>query len=124
MGKKNILIIDDEITLQKALTEVLQQEGFSVINALDGETGLKKCRTSAPDLILLDIILPKMDGFKIFEEIRASKKLKKIPILVLTNLEENADVRKMASGENVFYLVKSNYSLENIVSKVKETLKQ
>jgi len=122
--KKTILIIDDEITLQKALTEVLQQEGFSVINALDGETGLKKCRTSAPDLILLDIILPKVDGFKIFEEIRASKKLRKIPILVLTNLEENADVRKMAGGEDVFYLVKSNYSLENIVSKIKETLKQ
>jgi len=123
MGKKTILIIDDEITLQKALLEVLQQEGFNVISALDGETGLKKCKTSAPDIILLDIILPKVDGFKIFEEIRASKKLRKIPIMVLTNLEENSDVRKMASGENVFYLVKSNYNLEDIVVKIKEILK-
>ncbi len=123
MNKKTVLIIDDEITLQKALSEVLQQEGFKVVSALDGETGLQKCKTSAPDLILLDIILPKMDGFKIFEEIRASKKLKKIPVMVLTNLEENVDVGRMASGENVCYLVKSNYSLENIVSKVQEILK-
>ncbi len=105
------------------MSEVLRQEDFNVVSALDGETGLQKCRTVAPDLILLDIILPKVDGFKIFEEIRASKKLKNIPIMVLTNLEENNDVGKMAGENNVFYLVKSNYSLENIVSKVKEILK-
>jgi DNA-binding response OmpR family regulator len=93
-GKQKILIIEDEETLQKALQEILLQENYEVVSALDGELGFKMASSEMPDIILLDLILPKMDGFEVLEALKKDEKTKKIPIIILTNLGGTEDVQK------------------------------
>jgi len=121
MKKKTILIIDDEITLQKPLTEILIQEGFCVKSAFDGEAGVEMAKKISPDLIILDIIMPKMNGAEVFKRISSNRK-NKTPILILSNLEESREVKKMLKMGVSNYLIKSNYSLEGIVEKIKSLL--
>lgn len=123
MDKKRILIIEDETTLQRALSEFLTAEGFEVLSALDGEEGLGMVREKNPDLVLLDIILPKKDGYEVLAEIKKDEKTTKIPVVLLTNLEAAEDVQRAFDSGATTYLVKSNYKLEDIVKKIKEILK-
>ncbi len=121
---KKILFIEDEQTLQKTISRYLEQEGYQVNNALDGEIGLEIAKKEKPDLILLDIILPKKNGFEVLKELKEDETTKNIPVIILTNLEGDADVEKALSlGANT-YLVKANYRLEEISNKIKETLNQ
>ncbi len=121
---KKILFIEDEPTLQKAVKEILTQENFEVSKALDGEKGLELIKKEKPDLVLLDLILPKKDGFTVLEEMKANEDTKDIPVIVLTNLEGMGDVEKaLRLGANT-YLVKANYELEDLVQKVKKTIKE
>ena len=121
---KKILFIEDETTLQKAIGRYLEQEGYQIKNALDGDIGLKIAKKEKPDLILLDIILPKKNGFEVLKELKEDETTKDIPVIILTNLEGNNDVEKALSlGANT-YLVKANYRLEEISNKIKETLNQ
>lgn len=121
-NNKTILIIEDERGLQKTLSDTLIGEGFKVANALDGEIGLALARQEKPDLILLDLILPKKDGFQVLKELKADDKTKDIKVIVLTNLESNADVDRVLAAGATTYLVKANYSLDDVIKKVKETL--
>lgn len=120
---KTILIIEDEPTLQKTLSLALQQEGYEIKNALDGEIGLKLAKETKPDLILLDLILPKIDGFEALEVLKNDDATKDIPIIVLTNLESTQEIEKALVMGATTYLVKANYDLKNIIEKVKETIK-
>lgn len=122
MDKKKILIVEDEPMLQRTLTEFLTGEEFEVLNALDGEEGLNLTKSKNPDLILLDIILPKKDGYEVLKEIKGDEKTKKIPVILLTNLEAAEDVQRAFDLGATTYLVKSNYKLEDIVKKIKEAL--
>lgn len=117
-----ILVIEDEETLQKALSQFLAEEKFEVISALDGEKGLELAKTASPDLILLDIVLPKKDGYEVLEELKKDEATKRIPVILLTNLESPEDIEKAFEKGASTYLVKSNYKLEEIVKKIKETL--
>jgi CheY-like chemotaxis protein len=117
-----ILIVEDEPILNKALTEFLTEEGFSVLNAFDGEEAIELTKTKKPDLILLDIILPKKDGYEVLDELRADEKTTKIPIILLTNLESAENIQKAFDRGATTYLVKSNYKLEDIIKKIKEVL--
>ncbi len=120
---KKILIVEDEATLQKALQEVLTAEGYGVLSALDGSRGLEIAREENPDLILLDIILPKMDGFEVLEALKSEEKTKSIPVIILTNLSDVSDVQKALDLGATTYLVKADFSLEDVIKKVKETLR-
>lgn len=117
-----ILFVEDEPSLQKAISEVLAQEGYKVLGAADGEEGLNLAKKEKPNLILLDLILPKKDGFEVLKELKADNELKDIPVIVLTNLEGVGDVEKALEIGATTYLVKTNYKLEDVVSKIKETL--
>ena len=120
-----ILFVEDEPTLQKTLSLALTQEGYEVKNALAGEIGLQLARESEskPNLILLDLILPKMDGFEVLEELKKDDNTKDIPVIVLTNLESSQDIeRALVLGANT-YLVKANYDLKEVIEKVKENIK-
>ena len=119
-----ILFIEDEISLQTTLGGALKEAGFEIENAYDGETGLKTAQTSKPDLILLDLILPKMDGFQVLKDLKSGFETKDIPVIVLTNLESADDVGKVIALGATTYLVKSNYELGDIVTKIKEILKK
>jgi two-component system alkaline phosphatase synthesis response regulator PhoP len=121
---KKILFVEDEPTLQKELNEILQQEGFKILSAFDGEEGLKLAAEEKPNLILLDLILPKKDGFEVLKEIKEDEKMKDIPVIVLTNLEGIGDVEKAIELGATTYLVKANYKLEDVVTKIKDFLKE
>jgi two-component system alkaline phosphatase synthesis response regulator PhoP len=120
---KKILIVEDESALQDALREFLLAENFAVVVASDGEMALKLAKSEKPDLILLDIILPKKNGFDVLSELKDDSVMKKIPIILLTNLESADDVDRAFSLGVSTYLVKANYKLEEIVEKIKEMLK-
>lgn len=119
---KKILFIEDEAALQKTVGEILQQEGYEMTSALDGETGLRLAKSLKPDLILLDVILPKVHGFEVLKKLKEDPEIKEIPVIVLTNLEEVGDVEKALELGATTYLIKENYSLEEIVEKIKKTL--
>ena len=93
-----------------------------MLSALDGEAGLKMAQTENPDLILLDLVLPKMHGFEVLEALKADESTKDIPIIVLTNLEAMGDVEKALELGATTYLVKASYSLEEVVQKIKKEL--
>lgn len=115
---KKILFIEDEEHLQKLLGEELEDRGFEVIKALNGAIGLKLALKKQPDLILLDLILPKKDGFEVLETLKKDPKTKKIPVIILTNLETAPDVQKALDLGASTYLVKANYKLAEITKKI------
>jgi two-component system, OmpR family, response regulator VicR len=120
--KKRILVVEDDRSLQNALSEMLTQEGYDTICAFDGEEALKKISEEKFDLILLDIILPKKDGYDVLAEIKKGEK-KDIPVLILTNLEEVDNVQKAISLGATTFMVKSDFSLRDVLAKVKENVK-
>lgn len=119
---KTILFVEDESALQKTFGKVLEEEGFQVVPALDGDVGLKLAKLRKPDLILLDLILPRINGFEVLREIKQDPELRHIPVIVLTNLETMDNVDKAIELGAKTYLVKANYSLKEVINKVKETL--
>lgn len=119
---KKILFVEDESALQKTFGDILKQEGYEMISALDGEEGLRLARTQKPDLILLDLILPKLHGFEVLKALKEDSDTKDIPVIVLTNLEGTGDVEKAIELGATTYLVKANYTLEEVISKIKNSL--
>mgnify|MGYP000274069851 CR=1 FL=1 len=119
---KKILFIEDESALQKTLSDYLKKEGYEVISALDGESGLRLAQTQKPDLILLDLILPKMDGFEVLRKLMENPETKEIPVIILTNLERMEDISRALELGAKTYLVKANYTLKEVTEKVKQTL--
>lgn len=120
---QTILIVEDEPTLQKALSVALEREGYEIKSALEGELGLNLAKEVKPNLILLDLILPKMDGFEILEALKKDEATKEIPVIILTNLESSQDIEKALVLGAKTYLVKANYDLKDVIQKVKENIK-
>lgn len=118
MGTKIVIIEDDEV-LAKVLYTELSDAGFQVEQAFDGESGLELVRSTRPNLVLLDLILPKKHGFEVLEELKKSPDTNGIPVIVLTLLGEDEDIKKgLRLGAND-YLVKSSHAMAEIVEKVK-----
>ena len=119
---KKILVIEDEATLQKALNEVLSNEGYKVVSSLDGLKGLELAQEEKPDLILLDIILPKMDGFEVLKRIKKDDKISQIPVIILTNLSDISDIQKALDLGATTYLVKADFHIEDVLKKIEKIL--
>ena len=119
---KKIVFIEDEAALQKTLGDILGQEGYKIISAIDGEAGLRLVESEKPDLILLDLITPKLSGFDVLKQLKGNQETKDIPVIVLTNLEGTGDVEKVLELGATTYLVKANYSLEEVLQKIKKAL--
>ncbi|MBU1046029.1 response regulator [Patescibacteria group bacterium] len=117
-----ILLIEDEAALQKTLGESLRAKKFEVQSALDGEAGLRLAKSGKPDLILLDLILPKKHGLEVLEELRKDEATSNIPVIILTNLENVGEVEKAIEFGATTYLVKANYSLNEVIEKVEQAL--
>jgi DNA-binding response OmpR family regulator len=120
--KYKIVFVEDEPHLQEELTAALVEEGFIVKNAYDGENGLEMIKKERPDIVLLDLILPKQDGFKILEAVKADSETKHIPIVVLSNLETAENVERAIRLGATSYLVKPNYEISHITQKIKSIL--
>lgn len=122
MEKKKILIVEDDSTLQKALGEYLLSEGFEVEIALDGEEGTRRAKKNNPSLIILDIILPRKDGYEVLKELKNDESTKNIPVILLTNLGSLSDVEKAIKMGATTYLIKADYTLEDVAKKIREIL--
>lgn len=119
---KKILIVDDEKFVVKALTEKLVLEGFSIDSAYDGQEALLKVNQVKPDLILLDIIMPKLDGISVLKRLKAHSKTKNIPVIILTNLSDDKKVNEVLETGGTDYLVKVEHTLSDVVNQVKKKL--
>ncbi len=119
---KKILIVEDEAPLLKALSQKFQHAGFEVLEARNGEEGLSVALQKKPDLILLDIVMPKIDGLSFAKEIRKDEWGSSVPIVILTNLSDPDQVAEAAKFEVYDFLVKTDWRLDDIVNFIKEKL--
>ncbi len=130
VNNKKLLVIEeveDETSLREVIRDKFSLEGFKVIEAKNGEEGLEMALREHPDLILLDILMPKMDGITMMKKLRTTNEWgKKVPIILLTNLsadDENIN-KAILENEPAYYLVKSNYTIDELVGKIRERLSQ
>lgn len=120
--KKVILIIEDEEPLRMVLRDVLTVEGYGILEAKNGIDGLEAALREHPDLILLDILMPKMDGLEMLKKLREDEWGKNVPVIVLTNLSDNEDIAK-AVEEDVFeYFVKTDIKINEVISRIREKI--
>ncbi|MFA5926015.1 MAG: response regulator [Parcubacteria group bacterium] len=123
MDDKKILIIEDELPMLKALADKFSREGFSAIEARNGEEGLRIALETKPDLIVLDLIMPVMDGKAMMEKLRQDEWGKKVPIIILTNLNpDDKTLNEILASGPANYFIKSKWKLEDLVGKVKKEL--
>lgn len=121
--KEKILIVEDETPLRNVLRDKLVREGFTVLEAKNGEEGLEAALRDHPDLILLDIVMPRMDGMTMLKKLRNDAWGAEAKVIILTNLSESAKVLEAMAQGSYNYLVKSDWKLEDVVVRVRETLK-
>jgi CheY-like chemotaxis protein len=119
---KTILIIEDERALREALKHTLLEAGYSVLESSNGEDGLATALAQHPDLILLDIVMPKLDGLEVTTALRKDDWGKDVKIILLTNLDDIGRVQKAMENEVFTYLIKSNSPLQSVVEKIQEVL--
>lgn len=123
MKKNNlILIIEDDKFLLKAYEIKLKKEGFSVALAKDGVTGIFLAEEKSPSLIILDLMLPKMNGFEILKKLKSSEDLKNIPVIVISVLGQKIDKEKAIMLGAEKYLIKTDHTLEDIIKNIKKYL--
>lgn len=120
--KIKVLIVEDEEMLVNMYISKFEKDGFEPIKALNGKTGLELAQKENPAIILLDIIMPEMDGFMVLKELKANAKTKNIPIIMLTNLGQDEDIQKGNKLGANDYLVKANLTPAQVVDKVKNIL--
>lgn len=121
-GKKKVLLVEDDKMILDMYTLKFTQEGYEVTQAENGKDGLELAKKINPDIVLLDIILPQMDGFTVLKSLKADPKLKDIPVVLLTNLGQDGDVKKGIELGAVDYLIKANFTPSQVVDKVKSVL--
>ncbi len=117
-----ILLAEDDRILRKAGEVSLRKKGYDVIAAVDGEDALAKTRDHKPDLVLLDVMMPKMHGFDVLHAIKGDPAVRDIPVIMLTNLEQPADIRRAADAGAHSYLVKSNLDLDELAERISDAL--
>jgi DNA-binding response OmpR family regulator len=120
---KTILIVEDDKFLRELIAQKLAKEGYSISEAIDGEEGIKKIKTEKPDLVLLDLILPGIDGFEVLSRMKADEKLAEIPVIILSNLGQREEIeRGLKLGAND-YMIKAHFTPREIIDKIKSVLK-
>ncbi len=120
--KKKILIIEDDSFLQGLEVSKLRKDNYEVITASTGEEGMDKIHELGVDLILLDLILPKFDGFEILKKVRETEHLKQIPVIVFSNLSEEKDIKRAEELGSTGFMVKSNFTLDELVEHINKIL--
>lgn len=118
-----ILIVEDESSISDALDTKFKMEGFDAIVAKDGVAGLISAEKEKPDIILLDIIMPKMDGITMLKELRTKEWGKNIPVIILTNLLDDQKIAESMQQGTFDYLIKSNWRIDDLVNRIKDKLK-
>jgi DNA-binding response OmpR family regulator len=116
---KKILIIEDEKLLRELLVRKLSGKDFEVVEAIDGGDGLKKIKEIKPDLVLLDLVLPGIDGFEVLSTIKKDPAIASIPVIILSNLGQKEEIEKGLNLGAVDFLIKASFTPQEIVDKIK-----
>lgn len=117
-----ILVAEDDKLISNSLCEALKSSGFEAVPAYDGEETIAKAKETKPDLMLLDIMMPKLDGIAVLWELKADPATSGTPVVALTNIGDMETVSKIIEAGAVDYLLKSDQSMDDIVQKVKDVL--
>ncbi len=120
--KTSVVIIEDEKMLADMYTTKFSMEGFEAQKANDGQAGFDMVKAVKPDMVLLDIIMPKIDGFGVLKMLKDDAELKNIPVILLTNLGQEEDIKKGKDLGAADYFVKANHTPAEVVQKVKQVL--
>ena len=121
-NKIKIVLVEDDQFLSKILILRLVEEGFDVVLADNGQDAAGIIKKENPNIVLLDLLLPKKNGFEVLEEIKLDAKINQIPVIILSNLGQQTDINKGLKLGAIDYLVKANFGIKDIVSKIKEHL--
>jgi DNA-binding response OmpR family regulator len=121
-AKVKVLIVDDDAFLSGIYATKLELEGFEVASARDGEEGLKAAMKEKPALILLDVLMPKLDGFEVLKRLKSDPDTKPIPVIMLTNLGQKEDIEKGLADGAADYLIKAHFVPAEAVEKIKKVL--
>lgn len=124
MEMPKVLIIEDDHFLSSILKSKLEKEGFEVHQAFDGDEGLATLQNMRPDLILLDLIMPKLSGFDVLQQVSVDPELNQIPIMVASNLGQDSDIQKAKQLGAVDYYVKVRTSIDELAQLVKNVINQ
>lgn len=121
-SKKTILIVEDDEFLRSLTAKRLEKEAYKVEAAVDGENGITMMESKKPDLILLDLLLPGLDGFEVLKRAKSNDATKHIPVIIFSNLGQKEDIEKAKTlGANDF-LIKANFTLDDVVTKIHSLL--
>lgn len=120
---KRILIVEDDKFLRELIAQKLVKEDYEISEAVDGEEGMKKIKEEKPDLVLLDLILPGIDGFEVLSQMKEDTALAPIPVIILSNLGQKEDVERGLKLGAVDYLIKAHFTPGEIIEKIKNVLK-
>lgn len=120
---KRILVVEDDKFLRELIVRKLIREGYEVSEAVDGEDGVKKIKEIKPDLVLLDLILPGIDGFEVLSKTKEDPELVPIPIIILSNLGQKNEVERGLKLGAADYLIKAHFTPGEIVEKIKTIIK-
>ena len=119
---KKVLLVEDDATLRRSLEEYLKQSGFAIEIASDGEEALNNVNKYKPDVVLLDLVLPKMDGISFLKELRKDDSHVNLPVMILTNTDDIDSIGQSLDVGVTDYLIKHEWRLEDIVKKIKQRL--
>lgn len=123
MEKNKIILVEDDIFLADLLSQKLKKEGFSFDHATTGEEALEKASSLKPALIILDLVLPGIDGYEVLEKLKANKELASIPVIILSNLGQKYEIERGLNMGAADFLVKANLDLDQIMDKIKQFIK-
>ena len=120
---KKILVVEDDKFLRELIAQKIMKEGYDVIEAVDGEKGAESIRKEKPDLVLLDLILPGIDGFEVLAKMKSDPSTSEIPVIILSNLGQKDDIEKgLEMGAND-YMIKAHFTPAEIIEKVRSVIK-
>lgn len=121
-NQPHVLIVEDDVFLGEIYQKKFEMEGFKVSMAVNGEKGLADIKKKKPDIVMLDILLPKLDGFAVLEAAKSDPAVKDIPIILLTNLGQKDDVQRGLDEGAADYLIKTHFKPSEVVDKVRKVL--
>lgn len=122
-NKKKILLVEDDVFMLELLSDKLNKSDFEVSVAVDGEACMKALQSLRPNLVLLDIVMPKVDGFEVLRRMKSSPELASIPVIVLSNLGQKEEVEKAMDLGAKDYIIKANFTTKEIVEKLNKILR-
>lgn len=117
-----ILVVEDDKFLREMISRKLEKEGYEVYQAIDGEKGEEKIKEVKPDIVLLDLILPGIDGFEVLERVKKDPEVAEIPVIILSNLGQKSEVERGLNLGAVDFLIKAHFTPAEIVRKIKEII--